>query len=103
MKYKQDNPWGCGMYAVANACKLDNFVTDSRLQESKEHGNRIGQLSKWLFSLDYQSEFREVSHVEKTPPMRRMVAGITILGFYARIDLYSFGPALKRAEQSAGK
>jgi len=47
MKYKQKQPWGCGLFAVANACNLDNFITDERLEKSKK-GNTIGQLSKWL-------------------------------------------------------
>jgi hypothetical protein len=47
MKYKQKQPWGCGLYAVANACNLDNFVTTERLELSK-NGNFIGQLSKWM-------------------------------------------------------
>lgn len=44
---KQNQPYGCGLYAVANACNLKNFVTDDRLEQSKK-GNVIGQLSKWL-------------------------------------------------------
>ena len=35
------------MYAVANACNFDNYVTPERLEESKP-GNNIGQLSKWM-------------------------------------------------------
>lgn len=44
---KQVNPWGCGLYAVANALALDNFVTNDRLERSK-YGNTVGQLSRWL-------------------------------------------------------
>lgn len=44
---KQKQPYGCGLYAVANACNLKDFVTDERLEKSKG-GNVIGQLSKWL-------------------------------------------------------
>lgn len=47
IKYKQSNPWGCGLYAVANACNLNDFITEERLELSKS-GNRIGQLSQWL-------------------------------------------------------
>ena len=47
MKHKQKQPYGCGLYAVANACDLDNFITDERLEKSK-NGNVIGQLSKWM-------------------------------------------------------
>lgn len=47
MKHKQKQPWGCGLYAVANACNLDNFITEERLEKSKT-GNVIGQLSKWM-------------------------------------------------------
>ena len=37
------------------------------------------QLSKWVFSFDCQSE-------DKGFPMQRKVAGLTILGFYVRLD-----------------
>lgn len=47
IKYKQNQPYGCGLYAVANACNLDNFITEERLEKSKT-GNVIGQLSKWM-------------------------------------------------------
>ena len=47
MKYKQKQPYGCGLYAVANACNLENFITEERLEASKK-GNVIGQLSKWM-------------------------------------------------------
>lgn len=45
---KQSNGYGCGMYAVANALALDNYATEARLEESREKGNVIGQLSRWL-------------------------------------------------------
>lgn len=48
MRYKQTKPYACGLYSVANACNLDNFVTDERLALSKEFGNTIGQLSRWM-------------------------------------------------------
>ena len=41
MKHKQKQPYGCGLYAVANACNLDNFITEERLEKSK-NGNVIG-------------------------------------------------------------
>lgn len=47
IKHKQLQSYGCGLYAVANACNLDNFITDERLEKSKG-GNVIGQLSKWM-------------------------------------------------------
>ena len=47
MKHKQKTGYGCGLYAVANACNLDDFITDERLEKSK-NGNVIGQLSKWM-------------------------------------------------------
>jgi hypothetical protein len=47
MKYKQKEAYGCGLYAVANACNLNDFVTDDRLEKSKA-GLLIGQLSKWM-------------------------------------------------------
>jgi len=30
-----------------NACNLDNFITEDRLEKSKT-GNNIGQLSAWM-------------------------------------------------------
>jgi len=45
---KQSQPYGCGVYAVANAFNMPHFVTLERLEKSKECGNRIGQLSKWI-------------------------------------------------------
>lgn len=47
MKYRQNQPYGCGLYAVANALDLDDFVTEERLEISKG-GNNTGQLSRWL-------------------------------------------------------
>lgn len=44
---RQTTPYGCGMYAVANTLYLNEFVTEERLNSSK-NGNNIGQLSKWL-------------------------------------------------------
>ncbi len=44
---RQFNPWGCGLYAVANACNMPEFITEERLEKSKQ-GTVIGQLSKWL-------------------------------------------------------
>lgn len=48
IKYLQTTPYGCGMYAVAHALNLDNFVTDERLEASKEFGNTNMQLNTWL-------------------------------------------------------
>lgn len=45
---RQHNPYGCGMYAVANALNIPDFVTDERLNLSEKNGNTLGQLSKWL-------------------------------------------------------
>lgn len=46
--FKQKNNYGCGLYAVANALNQESFITEERLAISKDHGNIIGQLSKWL-------------------------------------------------------
>jgi len=48
MKHKQKQGFGCGLYAIANACNLEDFVTEERLKISKEHGNNMGQLQAWL-------------------------------------------------------
>ena len=44
---KQEKAYGCGVFAIANACNLPIFITEERLEISK-NGNNIGQLSKWL-------------------------------------------------------
>ncbi len=66
---KQLQPYGCGLYAVANACNLPDFITDERLEKSKV-GNTIGQLSRWLQD-DGKPFFIEVlyyNHVGKKLP-----------------------------------
>ena len=45
--FKQTTNFGCGVYAVANACNLPKFITDERLEKSRS-GNNVGQLSRWL-------------------------------------------------------
>jgi hypothetical protein len=47
MKFKQEQPYGCGVYAVAHAMRDDFFVTDKRIEESKK-GNNMWQLNNWL-------------------------------------------------------
>ena len=44
---RQSFPFGCGLYAVANALELNDFVTDDRLEISKKGVNN-GQLSNYL-------------------------------------------------------
>lgn len=44
---KQEKGYGCGLYAVANALNLDGFVTEERLESSK-NGVSTRMLSKWL-------------------------------------------------------
>lgn len=44
---RQENGYGCGMYAVANATNRPDFVTPDRLEQSKG-GNNMGQLAKWM-------------------------------------------------------
>lgn len=44
----QDDNFGCGLYSVANALSMYNFVSDERLQESIK-GNNIAQLNRWLW------------------------------------------------------
>lgn len=52
IKHKQKTPYGCGMYAVANALNIDNFITEERLEQSKS-GNTMYQLNKWLEESGY--------------------------------------------------
>jgi len=47
--HKQTQPYGCGLYAVANALNLEGFITDERLSKSDcPEGVTIGQLSRYL-------------------------------------------------------
>ena len=50
---KQQNAYGCGLYAIANIFQDKTFITETRLIESKQ-GNHTGQLNKWL--LEYGKE-----------------------------------------------
>lgn len=45
---KQSTKYGCGMYAVANACNMPDFVTPDRLEASKGG----------IVSASYQSGYR---------------------------------------------
>lgn len=46
--FKQENPWGCGLYSVAHAMGIESYVTEKRESISKG-GNSIPLLTKWLF------------------------------------------------------
>lgn len=55
IRFKQLDPYGCGLYSVAHALNLkEDFVTKERIEASKK-GNNIGQLSRWMqqHGLDY--------------------------------------------------
>ena len=52
MMLKQENGYGCGLYAVANALNYPNFVTDERIELSKT-GNNVAQLTRWLYEDGY--------------------------------------------------
>jgi len=66
---KQKHPYGCGLYAVANACNLENFITEERLEKSKK-GNTIGQLFKWIQEdgHDFNIDTLYYNHVGKKLP-----------------------------------
>ncbi len=49
---KQDMPFGCGLFALANLLGNKEVVTDERLKES-ETGNNFYQLNKWLLEEGY--------------------------------------------------
>lgn len=51
MHLKQENKYGCGLYAIANALQYKQIITEERIELSKE-GNNIGQLNKWLIEDD---------------------------------------------------
>ena len=44
---KQENGYGCGLYSVANALNMPEFVTEDRLEKSRDGNNQM-QLNKWL-------------------------------------------------------
>jgi len=47
--YKQKDGYGCGLYAVANACNLpESFITPERLEASRIPGSTNGGLSKLM-------------------------------------------------------
>lgn len=50
--FKQENGYGCGLYALANALIKESIITPTRLIESKT-GNNLGQLNKWLLEDGY--------------------------------------------------
>lgn len=52
IKHRQHEPYGCGLFSVANALNLDSYVTKKRLSISQK-GNNIGQLTKWLIEDGY--------------------------------------------------
>ena len=52
---KQEYGYGCGLYSVANALCMSEFITPERLEDSKG-GNKFMQLNKWL--LDDKNGFQ---------------------------------------------
>jgi len=52
---KQEFGYGCGLISVANALSMNEFVTEARIEASKD-GNNIMQLNKWL--LDDGKDFQ---------------------------------------------
>lgn len=68
--HKQTLPYGCGVYAVANALDLgESFISEERLEASKD-GNNNGQLSKWMqdFGLDIFIEPMYYDHFGRKLP-----------------------------------
>ena len=61
IKYKQTQPYGCGMYAVANALNIDNYISLDRLQQSQK-GNSYNQLNKWLEESGYRYNIECMYH-----------------------------------------
>lgn len=50
---KQNKPYGCGLYAIANIFQDEAFITPERLKQS-ENGNHTGQINKWLLEYDQE-------------------------------------------------
>lgn len=44
---QQQQPYGCGVYAVANSLFIPSFITEERIEASK-NGNTLYQLNEWL-------------------------------------------------------
>ena len=44
---RQEFGYGCGLLSVANALSMKRFVTEERMEASKD-GNNLMQLNKWL-------------------------------------------------------
>jgi len=44
---QQKQPYGCGVYAVANSLFIPSFITEERIEASK-NGNALYQLNEWL-------------------------------------------------------
>lgn len=44
---QQKTSYGCGVYAVSNALLIPSFITEERIEQSK-NGNSFYQLNKWL-------------------------------------------------------
>ena len=64
--FKQENPWGCGLYSVAHAMGIESYVTDERELISKG-GNSVPLLTKWLFDdgKDYGVDVFFYDHMKK--------------------------------------
>jgi hypothetical protein len=67
---QQQQPYGCGVYAVANSLFIPSFITEERIEASK-NGNAMFQLNEWL--KEDGIKFRVESYffdMENTDPLR---------------------------------
>jgi hypothetical protein len=81
-------PYGCGISAVSNAINHRTFLTEDRLEKSK-NGNNIGQLSKWMQedNLPFYIDVLFFNHFVKKLP--KLVCELVPIG-----DGISFSPIL---------
>jgi len=47
IRFKQSQPYGCGVYAIANVLNDETFITNQRIKVSKK-GNNLHQLNQWM-------------------------------------------------------
>lgn len=67
---QQKQPYGCGVYAVANALFIPGFITEERIEANKKGGS-VHRLNKWLE--EDGVEFRIETYffdIENTDPLR---------------------------------
>ncbi len=55
------------------------------------HWDYYGRLSKWVFSVHSLREPSEIAQPSKPSPIRYILAGVTLFGFYTEIESHNMG------------